>query len=192
MDALPTDLLPATRKTALPHETLLLPDAVGDPPADLPEFDWEEIMQHNTPRDLWRVVGGHVYNVGELLFHHPGGAEVLLAQHGHDATAAFLKIGHPDYALALTRSFLIGKLRPGSQPPAYVAPLPFGGCPFTPAFAAPPDQAQPAAPSPEHTQAVPPSADMQPTAPPVDTRPAPSSTPPPHRDCAKSPSPSGN
>ena len=67
MDALPTDLLPATRKTALPHETLLLPDAVGDPPADLPEFDWEEIMQHNTPRDLWRVVGGHVYNVGDCL-----------------------------------------------------------------------------------------------------------------------------
>jgi cytochrome P450/NADPH-cytochrome P450 reductase len=107
-----------SRKTALPHETLLQPGAVGAPPGELPEYDWEEILRHNTPRDLWLVVGGHVYNVGEFMFHHPGGAEVLLAQHGRDATEAFLKIGHPDYALALTRSFLIGRLRPGSQPSA--------------------------------------------------------------------------
>ena len=112
------------RKTALPEDTLLLPGAGAEPPADLPEYDWDEILRHNTPRDLWLVVGGHIYNVGEFMFHHPGGAEIMLAHHGHDATDAFLKIGHPEYALALTRSFLVGRLRPGARPPARFVPIP--------------------------------------------------------------------
>jgi cytochrome P450/NADPH-cytochrome P450 reductase len=150
-----------SRKTALPHETLLLPGATGEPPGELPEYGWDEILRHNTARDLWLVVGGHVYNVGEFLFHHPGGAEVLLAQHGRDATAAFLKIGHPDYALALTRSFLIGRLRPGSPPPAAAQPPREPPPREAPAREAHPTQAHPTqAPPPEAhpTQAPPPEA----------------------------------
>lgn len=119
-----------TEKTALPTDTLLLPqpEPVNNVAISLPEYDWEEILKHDKPRDLWMAVGGNVYNVGEFMFYHPGGADIYLKNHGKDATAEFLKAGHPAYAMALTASFLIGKVKPGSKPPLVVGGG--GKCPF--------------------------------------------------------------
>jgi len=112
-------------KTVFPSDTLLMPqpELINYINIELPEYEWEEIMKHNQPRDLWIVVGGNIYNVGEFMFHHPGGAEIFLKNHGRDATDEFLKVGHPSYAMALTASFLIGKLKPGSKPPPVAAPI---------------------------------------------------------------------
>jgi cytochrome P450 / NADPH-cytochrome P450 reductase len=77
----------------------------------LPEYDWDEIRRHDRPGDCWIVFGGHVYDVSEWIHHHPGGADVYLANVGRDATAAHAAIGHSADALALADSFKIGRLR---------------------------------------------------------------------------------
>lgn len=127
-----------SEKTALPADTLLRPGPVpeNDVAVELAEYSWEEVLRHNRPRDLWLVVAGNIYNVGEFMFHHPGGAEVHLANHGHDATEAFLAAGHPEYALALTKSFLVGRLKEGSVPPEHRGGPDGGlGCPVAPSAA---------------------------------------------------------
>jgi cytochrome P450/NADPH-cytochrome P450 reductase len=90
-------------------------DAVADR-----EVDWEEILRHDSAEDFWVVIAGGVYDVSEWMYHHPGGAEVLVEQYGHDATAAFNSAGHSDEAWNLTETFRVGRLRPGSKRPHHV------------------------------------------------------------------------
>lgn len=58
----------------LPSGVLLstIPALQNDIPIDLPEYDWDEVMKHNTFKDHWMVVGGNIYQVGEFMAHHPG------------------------------------------------------------------------------------------------------------------------
>jgi cytochrome P450 / NADPH-cytochrome P450 reductase len=85
---------------------------------DAVEYDWDEIRRHDRPGDYWIVFGGYVYDVSEWIHHHPGGADVYLANLGRDATAAHAAVGHSADALALAESFKIGRLRAGPALPA--------------------------------------------------------------------------
>ena len=88
----------------------------------LPEYGWDEIVAHNRPGDFWITFRGGVYDVSEWLYRHPGGAEILIEQYGHDATEIFDEVGHSPEAVGLTESFRVGLLRPGSQPPGSPPP----------------------------------------------------------------------
>lgn len=99
-----------------------LPQPEGSPEdgRDLPEYGWEEIVQHDRAGDLWLVFAGGVYNVGEWIYHHPGGAEIFLDNFGRDASEAFDTVWHSDEAWNLAQSFKVGRLKEGSEPPAQV------------------------------------------------------------------------
>jgi cytochrome P450/NADPH-cytochrome P450 reductase len=90
--------------------------------AELPEYDWDEILRHDRPGDYWIVVGGLVYDVSEWIHHHPGGAEVYISSYGRDAGEAFAAAAHSHEAVGMTESFKVGRLREGSEPPARVRP----------------------------------------------------------------------
>src|SRR5439155_26763331 len=87
----------------------------------LPEYDWDEILRHGRPGDLWITFGGFVYDVSKWADDHPGGADVLLSSHGRDATEAFAEAMHSDAAAAMAESFKIGRLRPGATLPADIS-----------------------------------------------------------------------
>jgi cytochrome-b5 reductase len=54
----------------------------------------DEVKQHRRAEDGWFVISGIVYNVAPYLRFHPGGAKVLIAALGKDATTLFNKY-HP-------------------------------------------------------------------------------------------------
>lgn len=49
----------------------------------------EELTRHTAAEDCWVAIGGHVYNVSKFSKVHPGGAAVLRAVAGRDATEEF-------------------------------------------------------------------------------------------------------
>src|SRR5260370_855339 len=85
--------------------------------AEIPEYDWDEILRHNQPGDFWVAMGGGVYDVSEWIYHHPGGPEVYIENYGHDASQAFSKAGHTEEAWKLAQSFKVGRLKEGDTPP---------------------------------------------------------------------------
>lgn len=93
------------------------PESTPDVVRELPEYDWDEIVRHDKPGDYWVAMWGGVYDVSEWIYHHPGGAEVLIGAYGHDATTLFSKAGHSDEAWNLTQSFKVGRLKEGAEPP---------------------------------------------------------------------------
>jgi len=100
-------------------------------PRELPEYDWDEILKHDKPGDFWIVFWDGVYDISEWLYHHPGGAEVLIERYGQDASAGFDEAGHSDEAWNLAQTFKVGRLKEGATPPARVpAPTIASGCPF--------------------------------------------------------------
>ncbi|GAC1465877.1 MAG: bifunctional P-450/NADPH--P450 reductase [Chloroflexota bacterium] len=94
------------------------PENAPDDTRELPEYDWDEIVRHDKPGDYWVAMWGGVYDVSEWIYHHPGGAEVLIGTYGHDASSVFGKAGHSDEAWNLAQSFKVGRLKQGAVPPA--------------------------------------------------------------------------
>jgi len=52
----------------------------------------EELAKHNTRKDCWMSVRGHVYNVSAYMDYHPGGGDELMRGAGKDATQLFDEI----------------------------------------------------------------------------------------------------
>ena len=52
-------------------------------------FTLEEVARHASPRDLWLIAYGKVYDATEWVELHPGGAAALLKRGGKDATQDF-------------------------------------------------------------------------------------------------------
>ncbi len=52
-------------------------------------FTMAEVATHNTGGDCWSAVGGGVYNLTSWVSQHPGGAGVITAMCGVDASASF-------------------------------------------------------------------------------------------------------
>ena len=98
------------------HEVGLDGEAAGR--EELPEYDWDEIRRHDKAGDFWIAFCGGVYDVSEWMYRHPGGAEILIEAWGQDATEFFNAIGHSDEAWLLTHSFMVGRVKAGSAPPA--------------------------------------------------------------------------
>ncbi|KAG5312145.1 PREDICTED: cytochrome b5-like isoform X1 [Acromyrmex echinatior] len=74
-------------------------------------FTRAEVEKHSeTSKDTWIIIHNNVYNVTSFLNEHPGGEEVLLEQHGQDATEAFEDIGHSTDARQMMESYKIGEL----------------------------------------------------------------------------------
>lgn len=69
-----------------------------------------EVASHSTLKDVWIVIRGNVYNITEWVEDHPGGALLLLAFAGRDATEVFDSIGHSRVALREMERFHVGRL----------------------------------------------------------------------------------
>ncbi|KAH6648253.1 mitochondrial cytochrome-like protein b2 [Truncatella angustata] len=59
-------------------------------------MDGTEVAKRNTSDSCWIVLNAEVYDVTSYLEQHPGGAAIILAQGGKDATAEFSRIHSPD------------------------------------------------------------------------------------------------
>ncbi|PYI00615.1 oxidoreductase [Aspergillus sclerotiicarbonarius CBS 121057] len=55
-----------------------------------------EVGMHSTTNSCWVIINNNIYDVTEFLERHPGGASVILAHAGQDATQAFESFHHPD------------------------------------------------------------------------------------------------
>mmetsp|Transcript_5493 Transcript_5493/g.9319 ORF Transcript_5493/g.9319 Transcript_5493/m.9319 type:complete len:86 (-) Transcript_5493:80-337(-) len=78
---------------------------------NLPEYEMAEISKHKSCTDCWLVIEGHVYNVTEYVFDHPGGEDMMVDNTGKDATSDYEDAEHSKKARNLLKKYLIGKLK---------------------------------------------------------------------------------
>ena len=52
----------------------------------------DEVATHNSKTDCWVVINGKVCNLTEFMNRHPGGATVIVANAGKDASKLWNKI----------------------------------------------------------------------------------------------------
>lgn len=78
----------------------------------LPTFTITEISKHNTPDDLWMVVGGIVYDCTMWQRFHPGGEAILRACGGRDATEVYNLYHKWVSCEGMLGAFAIGRLAP--------------------------------------------------------------------------------
>ena len=74
-----------------------------------------ELARNANRKSCWLLIDGTVYDVAPFLATHPGGAGVLLAAAGGDATQSFKDVGHSAGAIAKMAQFQIGKLAAGTS-----------------------------------------------------------------------------
>ncbi|KAL7419080.1 hypothetical protein Q5752_005916 [Cryptotrichosporon argae] len=79
-------------------------------------ISYAEVQKHNTKDDCWVIIGGNVYDVTEFLEYHPGGAKVILAQAGKDATKIFKPLHPPDALDQLDPQQHLGPVDPTTVP----------------------------------------------------------------------------
>jgi len=51
----------------------------------------KEVSSHNTPDDIWLIVGSDIYDVTKFQHEHPGGAKIMAGVAGKDATKKYDK-----------------------------------------------------------------------------------------------------
>lgn len=49
-------------------------------------YSWDDVKEHDKKNDKWLVIDGKVYNISNFMKKHPGGARVIGAYGGQDAT----------------------------------------------------------------------------------------------------------
>jgi cytochrome b involved in lipid metabolism len=71
---------------------LAIPQAAHSavPQAQQTTYTIAQVAEHHTAPDCWSAVSGGVYNLTPWIKEHPGGASVIVAMCGVDATAAFM------------------------------------------------------------------------------------------------------
>ncbi|WWD17560.1 hypothetical protein CI109_102001 [Kwoniella shandongensis] len=79
-------------------------------------ISYEEVQKHKTRDDCWVIIDGKIYDVTEFLDQHPGGAEIILANAGKDATKIFKPLHPPDALEILDPSQHIGPVDPLTVP----------------------------------------------------------------------------
>ncbi|XP_036087324.1 cytochrome b5 type B isoform X2 [Rousettus aegyptiacus] len=77
----------------------------------------EEVAKRNSPKDIWLVIHGRVYDITRFLNEHPGGEEVLLEQAGADASESFEDVGHSSDAREMLKQYYIGDVHPDDLKP---------------------------------------------------------------------------
>lgn len=77
-----------------------------------PSYTLAQVRQHATAKNCWTAVNGGVYNVTKWIPRHPGGAPVIKAMCGTNATAAFKsKHGLKGSEAKLLTKYRIGTLK---------------------------------------------------------------------------------
>lgn len=69
-----------------------------------------ELAKHTSEDSLWIAVEGKIYDMSVYANSHPGGAEVIKAVAGGDATTEFESTGHSDQAKDIAKKYHIGDL----------------------------------------------------------------------------------
>ncbi|XP_057595608.1 cytochrome b5 type B-like [Hippopotamus amphibius kiboko] len=77
----------------------------------------EEVAKRNSPKEIWLVIHGRVYDVTRFLNEHPGGEEVLMEQAGGDSTESFEDVGHSSDAREMLKQYYIGDVHPNDLKP---------------------------------------------------------------------------
>ena len=55
-------------------------------------YTWEDVKEHDQNNDKWIVLDGKIYNISNFMKKHPGGARVIGAYGGQDATVSYILI----------------------------------------------------------------------------------------------------
>lgn len=79
-------------------------------------ISYDEVQKHNSRTDCWVIIAGNVYDVTEFMNIHPGGAAVILAAAGKDATKVFVPLHPPDALEMLPRAKHLGPVDPATLP----------------------------------------------------------------------------
>ena len=90
-------------------------------PKKLPQYTWEEILQHRSTSSLWVVIENTVVDVTDWQSTHPGGADPLRQMAGTDMTNTFHAIqAHSKSSRAVDewKKRIIGAVDPNSVRPA--------------------------------------------------------------------------
>lgn len=74
-----------------------------------------EVAKHGKGSDCWEIIDGKVYDFTSYLNQHPGGADIVIAYCGQEASNAFATKGgqgrnHSDFARKLLANYLVGNL----------------------------------------------------------------------------------
>jgi L-lactate dehydrogenase (cytochrome) len=70
-----------------------------------------EVARHRSERDLWAVLADVVGDLSAFAQSHPGGAALLMAVAGQDATAPFLAVHPADFAeKLLSKDRVVGRV----------------------------------------------------------------------------------
>lgn len=81
---------------------------------DLPEYSMEEVAEHNTEDDCWKVIRGKVYDFTDYIPKHPTPPMLFTVWCGKESTEAYDTKGygrpHSDAADAMLDEYLIGRL----------------------------------------------------------------------------------
>lgn len=77
----------------------------------------DEVRQHRTLEDGWSVINGVVYNMTPYVRFHPGGAAILKATMGKDATKLFYKYHAWVNVSAMMDRCVVGMLEKPPAPP---------------------------------------------------------------------------
>eukprot|EP01084_Bolivina_argentea_P055660 102001_1 len=74
----------------------------------------EDVYEHKTmSKGIWLIIGGKVYDITAFLKNmmHPAGKAFIKPYYGRDATAAFDAVFHSKDALAMLKTYEIGRLK---------------------------------------------------------------------------------
>ncbi|OAF65117.1 Cytochrome b5 [Intoshia linei] len=77
---------------------------------DLRCIRFSEVQEHQSNNSIWVVMDNKVYDLTEFQSVHPGGADIIQAQNGLDATDEFNFVGHSQDAIDLRKDYQIGCL----------------------------------------------------------------------------------
>ena len=81
-------------------------------------FTREEVLAESSLSRVLFILHDKVYDATAYLKDHPGGADIIAAHAGLDATSDFFGVGHSSKALALLAPLQVGLLVPSPFPPA--------------------------------------------------------------------------
>ncbi|KAK7420300.1 hypothetical protein QQZ08_010500 [Neonectria magnoliae] len=79
--------------------------------AEIKEYSFQDVAEHNTKNDMFCVIHDKVYDCTKFLDEHPGGEEVMLDVAGQDSTEAFEDVGHSDEAREVLEKLYVGELK---------------------------------------------------------------------------------
>ncbi|WVW83603.1 hypothetical protein I302_105624 [Kwoniella bestiolae CBS 10118] len=111
---------------AITYHTFFLPSIKADEgvdkypgtkqPSGQKLISYEEVQKHTKRDDCWVIIDGNIYDVTDFLDQHPGGAEIILANAGKDATKIFKPLHPPDALDTLDESQHLGPVDPLTMP----------------------------------------------------------------------------